>query len=93
MNDIISGTIVFALDRAIKDFENREDEAGRVLYESVRRSKAVWEKVQIEGIEAFGMSYERFLEQLEEKRNVLFLSDEEVVAYKKAYRIMEAMKE
>ena len=93
MNDIFTGTITFALERAINEYKDREDEAGKVLYESLIRSKAVWETLYVCGLELFGMSYERFLEQCKEKKNIIFFSDDEFAKFKKAKKIMNAMGE
>jgi hypothetical protein len=37
------------------------------------------------------MTYEQFCEQLEHKKNIVFLSDDEVDAFNKAVKIMNAL--
>ena len=88
--DIFTSPINFALQETIKKFEN--DEENKLLYEVLRRSMAMWENIRINGLEICGMTYEQFCEQLEKKKNVVFLSDEEVESFNKAIQIMSVIK-
>lgn len=88
--DIFTSPIDFALQETMKKLEN--DEQSRFIYESLRRSKAMWENVRIHGIEIVGLTYEQFCEQFENKKNVVFLSDDEVKDLNKAFEIMRVMR-
>lgn len=87
--DIFTSPIDFALQEAIKKFEN--DKENKLLYEALRRSKVMWENIRINGLKICGMSYEKFCEQLEKKKNVVFLSDDEVESFNKAIEIMNVI--
>ena len=87
--DIFTSPIDFALQETLKKFEN--DEENKLLYEALRRSKAMWENIRINGLEICGMTYEQFCKQLEKKKNVVFLSDDEVECFNKAIQIMNVM--
>lgn len=88
--DIFTSPIDFALQETMKKFEN--DEQSRFIYESLRRSKVMWENIRINGIEIVGLTYEQFCEQFENKKNVVFLSDDEVKDLNKAFEIMRVMR-
>ena len=88
--DIFTSPIDFALQETMKKFEN--DEQSRFLYESLRRSKVMWENIRINGIEIVGLTYEQFCDQFENKKNVVFLSDDEVKDLNKAFEIMRVMR-
>lgn len=88
--DIFTSPIDFALQETMKKFEN--DEQSRFIYESLRRSKVMWENIRINGIEIVGLTYEQFCDQFENKKNVVFLSDDEVKDLNKAFEIMRVMR-
>lgn len=78
-----SMAINFAFKETIKKFENSTDENDRIVCESLKRCDIIWENIRLGGIEIYGLTYEQFCKQLEEKRNVVFLTDEEMENYKK----------
>lgn len=88
--DVFTSPIDFALQETMTKFEN--DEGNELLYEALRRSRAIWNNIRINGLEICGMTYEQFCEQLENKKNVVFLSDEEVKDLNKAFEIMRVMR-
>jgi hypothetical protein len=87
--DIFTSPIEFALQEAIKRFEG--DKENELLYGALKRSEAMWEKIRIHGLQICGLTYDQFCEQLEYKKNVIFLSDDEVETFNKAVQIMEVM--
>lgn len=87
--DIFTSPIDFALQEAIKRFE--DDEENQLLYSALKRSEAMWEKISIHGLQIIGLTYEQFCEQLETKNNIVFLSDSELQDFNKAIQIMSIM--
>ena len=90
--DIFTSPIDFALQETIKRFENYDNDSDKLIYESLRRSKAIWENIRIHGLEICGMTYEQFCDQCDKKRNIVFLADDEVEDFNKAVEIMNVMR-
>ena len=93
INDEFSSTIAFAIREAMQQFEGKNDERSKVMYRCLQASEEVFYNLYIAGIDLFGKPYERFLEELKEKRNVVFLTDEEAKNYNKAMKIIDIMGE
>lgn len=89
--DIFTSPIDFALQETMKKFENSDDDNEKLLYEMLKRSKAIWDNITINGLGIIGMTYEQFCEQFEHKKNIVFLTDDEVVKFNKAVCIMEVL--
>lgn len=89
--DIFTSPIEFAIKKTIKTLGDTEDE--RIIKEGLRRSAKMCETIRISGISTCGMTYEQFCEQFEEKKNVIFMSDEELEVYYKAVKIMNVLDE
>ena len=90
--DIFTSPIDFALQETIKRFENYDNDSDKLIYESLRRSKAIWENIRIHGLEICGMTYEQFCDQCDKKRNIVFLAEDEVEDFNKAVEIMNVMR-
>ena len=90
--DIFTSPIDFALQETMKRFENSEDDNDKLIYETLRRSKAMWENIEIHGLEICGMTYEQFCEQCNEKNHIVFLSDDEAENFNKAVEIMNVIR-
>lgn len=93
INDEFTSTIALAFRKAMKEHEGKNEEHNQILYEMYKRSADVWDSLCIHGLEMYGMSYEKFLEQCETKKNIMFLSDDELDDYYRARKIMEFMRE
>lgn len=89
--DIFTSPIEFAIKKTIETLGDTEDE--RMIKGGLRRSEKMWETIRISGISTCGMTYEQFCEQFEEKKNVVFMSDEELEVYYKAVKIMNVLDE
>lgn len=85
--DLLAGPIEFALQKVIKEYENPTNNAEKVIYEVLKRSEAVWNKIKIGGLNVYGLSYDEFCKQCEEKPNIMFLSNDEVDTLKMAIEI------
>ena len=90
--DIFTSPIDFALQETMKQFENANNENDKMIYEGLKRSKAVWENIRINGLEMYGMTYQQFCDQCDKKRNVVFLSDDDLEDFNKAVKIMNVMR-
>lgn len=90
--DIFTSPIDFALEKTIKQFENADNDNDKMIYELLRRSKTMWENIRIYGLDICGMTYEQFCDQCSKKRNIVFLSDDEVENFNKALQIMKVMR-
>lgn len=90
--DIFVSPIEFALQETMERFENSEDENDKLIYEALRRSKMIWENIKINGLEICGMTYEQFCGQCGRKKNIVFLSDDEVDDFNKAIEIMNVIR-
>lgn len=90
--DIFTMPIVFALQESMERFENSDDENDKLVYESLKRSKVIWENIRIHNLNICGMTYEQFCDQCEKKRNIMFLADDELKDFNKAVQIMNVMR-
>lgn len=89
--DTFAMAIEFAIDNTMKQYEDSEDKNDKIVYRMLQASKPVWENLYIHGLKMWGMTHEKFLEQLKEKNNVVFLSDKEISDYNKAMKIIDVM--
>ena len=90
--DIFTSPIDFALQETIKQFENTDNDNDKMIYESLRRSRAMWKNIRIYGLDICGMTYEQFCDQCDKKKNIVFLSDDEVEDFNKPIDIMKVMR-
>ena len=91
-DDILTDPILFALHETMKRFENSDDENDKIIFEGLRRSKAVWENIRINGLEIYNLTYEQFCNQFSKKKNIMFMTDDEIEDYNKAVDIMNIMR-
>ena len=91
--DIFTSPIDFALQETMKQFENANNDNDKMIYESLRRSRTMWENIRVHGLDICGMTYEQFCDQCGKKRNIVFLSDDEVDDFNKAMQIMNVIKD
>ena len=90
--DVFTSPIDFALQEVMKQFENANNDNDKMIYESLRRSRAMWENIRVHGLEICGMTYEQFCEQCDRKKNIVFLSDDELGDFNKAIEIMKVIR-
>ena len=69
-----------------------DNEYDKMIYESLRRSRAMWKNIRIYGLDICGMTYEQFCDQCDKKKNIVFLSDDEVEDFNKVIEIMKVMR-
>lgn len=90
--DIFTSPIDFALQETMERFENPTNSNDKLIYETLRRSKKIWENIKIHGLEICGMTYDQFCEQCDRKKNIVFLSDDEIDDFNKAVEIMNIIR-
>lgn len=90
--DIFTSPIDFALQETMKRFENYDNDNDKLIYDLLRRSKAIWENIRIHGLDIYGMTYEQFCDQCDKKKNIVFLSEDELEDFNKAIKIMDVMR-
>lgn len=90
--DVFTSPIDFALQETMKRFENQNNDNDKLIYENLKRSKKIWENIKINGLEICGMTYEQFCEQCDRKKNIVFLSDDEIDDFNKAVEIMNVIR-
>lgn len=88
--DIRIDPIKFALDESMKIHKNDKE---KIIYESLKRSKAVWENGVIHNLQIYGMNYQEFCNQFIEKKNLVFMNDKELNAFNKMKEIFEKIEE
>lgn len=89
--DIFTSPIEFAIGKALETLGDCEND--RIIKESLKRNAKMWEAIRVHGLSIYGMTYEQFCKQFEEKKNVIFMSDGELENYNKAVKIMNALNE
>lgn len=90
--DIFTSPIDFALQETMKQFENCDNDNDKMIYESLRRSRVMWKNIRVYGLDICGMTYEQFCDQCDKKKNIVFLSDDEVDDFNKAIQIMNVIR-
>lgn len=86
--------IVMAIKHAIEDklSDIQAIDAG-LLGAALEHAKILMTHANFYGVETYGRTKEEFEALCKEKRNVLFLTDQELLEYKKAKAIMSMLKE
>lgn len=78
---------VDTMTHALEMFERSISDNDALIIELVRRCKKLCEHLRIKGIKFTNMTYEEFCTQCEKKKNIVFMSDEEIVDHNKAMRV------
>ena len=89
--DILISPIEFAIKKTLETLGDSEED--KIIKEALRRSEKIWDAVRIFRISTCGMTYEQFCKQFKEKKNVIFMSDNELEVYNKAIKIMNVLNE
>ena len=81
------------LNQEISKFENSDEEYKQIIYEDLIRTKKLLENINVYGVQVLNISYDQYCDNLEERHNVLFLTDEEIQDIRKALKIYATIKE
>lgn len=87
------GAAVYAIDREIKQHEGREEDYHKIIYAGLLRSRTVLEALKVNGLQIAGMSYEEFYRQVEDKTEVIFMTEEEAGEMREALKLYRKIKE
>jgi hypothetical protein len=90
MSNIFTRTISFALQESIERHESNKEDS--TVYELLKRAKEVCDKLEIYGLD-ISMSYDDFCAQLEEKKNIIFLSDGGMKEQEKVRKLIKVLKD
>ena len=88
-NSVFLSPVLYAIEKLIEDLEIK-DELTRdesLIYNALQRDKALFEKLNIHCIEFGNKTFDDYIVSLDKKRNILFLTDEEVQTYAKALKL------
>lgn len=86
--------IIFTtINKEIEKHRNHKDEYHRVLYEGFIRARKLLMSIDLHGIQEVGITYEEFAKQLDNKHNVILMSDEELLEYKFLMEMQNVIKE
>lgn len=81
------------LDQEIPKYKDSDEEYKQIIYEDLIRTKKLLENIKVYGVQLLNTSYEQYCDKLEERHNILFLTDEEMQDIRKALKIYAAIKE
>ena len=81
------------LDQEIPKYKDSDEEYKQIIYEELIRTKKLLENIKMYGVQVLNISYDQYCDNLEERHNVLFLTDEEIQDIRKALKIYAAIKE
>ena len=86
-DDVLVSAIRYAIDSQMLVTEQDD-----IVYAALQRAKILMDHANFCGVDVVGRTVEEFEECCKEKRNVLFLTDEELLEYEKTKRIIEYIK-
>ena len=90
--DYINYAIQFAINSYKNNYGDSKCFSDRLFLECLKRSEVVWSSLRIHGLEFYGLTYDEFCKQCEEKNHIVFLSDDEAKLLNKAFEIMDIIK-
>lgn len=81
------------LDQEIPKYKDSDEEYKQIVYEELIRTKKLLENIKVYGIQVLNTSYEQYCKSLEERHNILFLTDEEMQDVRNALKLYTTIKE
>ena len=87
------GAAVYAIDREIKQHEGRKEDFHKIIYAGLLRSRTVLEALKINNLQIVNMSYEEFCRQVEDKTEVVFMTEEEAEEMREALKLYRKIRE
>ena len=89
---MVNGNILVSAIRHAIDSQMCVTEQNDIVYAALKRARIFIDNVDFFGVDVVGRTLGEFEESCKEKRNVLFLTDEELLEYEKTKRIIEYIK-
>lgn len=81
------------LDQEIPKYKDSDEEYKQIVYEELIRTKKLLENIKVYGVQVLNTSYEQYCNNLEERHNILFLTDEEMQDIRNALKLYTTIKE
>lgn len=81
------------LDQEIPKYKDSDEEYKQIIYEELIRTKKLLENIKVYGVQVLNISYEQYCKNLEEKHNIVFLTDEEMQDIRNALKLYTTIKE
>lgn len=81
------------LDQEIPKYKGSDEEYKQIVYEELIRTKKLLENIKVYGIQVLNTSYDQYCDNLEERHNILFLTDEEMQDIRNALKLYTTIKE
>lgn len=89
--EFLKNAVLYAIKKEMEKHEERDNAGDRIIYEKLIRSKAVMERIYIYGLKNLDMSSEEFLKYMNDRPNIIFLTDAEKEEMDNALRIYRAI--
>lgn len=81
------------IDQEIPKYKDSDEEYKQIIYEELIRTKKLLENIKVYGVQVLNTSYEQYCKNLEEKHNIVFLTDEEMQDIRNALKLYTTIKE
>lgn len=81
------------LDQEIPKYKDSDEEYKQIVYEELIRTKKLLENIKVYGVQVLNTSYKQYCNNLEERHNILFLTDEEMQDIRNALKLYTTIKE
>ena len=89
--EFLKNAVLYAIQKEMEKYEEKDSECDRIIYETLIRSKAVMERLYIYGLKNLDMSSKEFLKYMNDRPNIIFLTDAEKEEMDNALRIYRAI--
>lgn len=89
--EFLKNAVLYAIKKEMEKHEEKDNECDGIMFETLRRSKAVMERLNIWGLKILSMSNEEFLKYINDRPNIIFLTDAEKEEMDNALRIYRAI--
>ena len=76
--DVLLKPAIMAINEALPNYANSDQEHKKIIFQGLIRAKALLEQMDIVGIRYLSKSYEKYCEELSQRINVVFLTDDEL---------------
>lgn len=81
------------LDQEIPKYKDSDEEYKQIIHEDLIRTKKLLENIKVYGVQVLNTSYDQYCDNLEERHNILFLTDEEIQDVRNALKLYTTIKE
>lgn len=89
--EFLKNAVLYAIKKEMEKHEEKDNECDGIMFETLRRSKTVMERLNIWGLKILSMSNEEFFKYINDRPNIIFLTDAEKEEMDNALRIYRAI--